>query len=98
MANPLEKSSLQNRKNVAVAEVLLVVVHPQPDPTADDPAVQVQPTAEISTDAAASAHPGLVSRMWHSVVDPILHPTKPEPNYEKLADGHDVIDEKPDEN
>jgi hypothetical protein len=36
--------------------------------------------------------------MWHSVVDPILHPTKPEPNYEKLADGHDVIDEKPDEN
>jgi len=88
----------EKNKDVAAAEVSPVVVHPQPEPTADDPAVQVQPTAEINTDAAASAHPGLVSRMWHSVVDPILHPTKPEPNDdEKLAAGHDV-DEKPDEN
>jgi hypothetical protein len=88
----------EKNKIVAVAEVSPVVVHPQPEPTADDPAVQVQPTADITTDAAASAHPGLVSRMWHSVVDPILHPTKPEPNDdEKLAAGHDV-DEKPDEN
>ena len=88
----------EKNKDVAVAEVSPVVVHPQPEPTADDPAVQVQPTADITTDAAASAHPGLVSRMWHSVVDPILHPTKPEPNDdETLAAGHDV-DEKPDEN
>jgi hypothetical protein len=88
----------EKNKDVAAAEVSPVVVHPQPEPTADDPAVQVQPTAEINTDAAASAHPGLVSRMWHSVVDPILHPTKPEPNDdEKLAAGHDV-EEKPDEN
>ncbi len=87
----------EKNKDVAVAEVSPVVVHPQPEPTADDPAVQVQPTAKTNTDAA-SAHPGLVSRMWHSVVDPILHPTKPEPNDdEKLAAGHDV-DEKPDEN
>jgi hypothetical protein len=88
----------EKNKIVAVAEVSPVVVHPQPEPTADDPAVQVQPTAEINTDAAASAQPGLVSRMWHSVVDPILHPTKPEPNDdEKLAAGHDV-EEKPEEN
>jgi hypothetical protein len=88
----------EKNKDVAAAEVSPVVVHPQPEPTADDPAVQVQPTAEINTDAAASAQPGLVSRMWHSVVDPILHPTKPEPNDdEKLAAGHDV-DEKTDEN
>jgi hypothetical protein len=25
----------------------------------------------------AAQHPGLVSRVWHSVVDPILHPNKP---------------------
>ena len=59
--------------------------------------VNERSTAEINTDAAASAHPGLASRMWHSVVDPILHPKKPEPNDEKLAAGHNV-DEKPDEN
>jgi len=90
-------TSEPDKKDVAAAEVSPVVVHPQPEPTADA-AVQVQPTAEINTDAAASAQPGLVSRMWHSVVDPILHPTKTEPNDdEKLAAGHDV-DEKPDEN
>jgi hypothetical protein len=34
--------------------------------------------------------------MWHSVVDPILHPKKPEPDDEKSVAGHEV-DEKPDE-
>jgi hypothetical protein len=87
-------TSEPDKKDVAAAEVSPVVVHPQPEPTAD-PAVQVQPTAEINTDAA-SAHPGLASRMWHSVVDPILHPKKPEPDDEKSVAGHEV-DEKPDE-
>jgi hypothetical protein len=82
-----------DKKDVAAAEVSPVVVHPQPEPTTDA-AVQVQPTAEINTDAA-SAHPGLASRMWHSVVDPILHPKKPEPDDEKSVAGHEV-DEKPD--
>ena len=58
--------------------------------------VNERSTAEINTDAAASAHPGLASRMWHSVVDPILHPKKPEPDDEKLVAGHDV-DPKSDE-
>ena len=86
-------TSEPDKKDVAT-EVSPVVVHPQPEPTAN-PAVQVQPTAEINTDAA-SAHPGLASRMWHSVVDPILHPKKPEPDDEKLVARHDV-DPKSDE-
>ena len=39
-----------------------------------------------------SAHPGLVSRVWHSVVDPILHPNKPhdEKLLEKQPDGEET--------
>jgi hypothetical protein len=39
-----------------------------------------------------SAHPGLVSRMWHPVVDPILHPNKEhdEKLLEKQPDGEET--------
>jgi hypothetical protein len=39
-----------------------------------------------------SAHPGLVSRVWHSVVDPILHPNKEhdEKPLEKQSDSEDT--------
>ena len=40
-----------------------------------------------------SAHPGLVNRVWHSVVDPILHPNKP--NDEKPNDEETEVDEDP---
>ena len=56
-------------------------------------AVEVQPTVPENTDS--SVHPGLASRMWHSMIDPILHSKKPELD-EKLDAGHDM-DEKPDE-
>jgi hypothetical protein len=42
-----------------------------------------------------SAHPGLVSRVWHSVVDPILHPNKPhdeKPNGEETEVDEDSIE------
>ena len=39
-------------------------------------AVEVQPTVLENTDS--SVHPGLASRMWHSMIDPILHSKKPE--------------------
>ena len=54
-------------------------------------AVEVQPTVLENTDS--SVHPGLASRMWHSMIDPILHSKKPELD-EKLDAGHNM-DEKP---
>jgi hypothetical protein len=41
-------------------------------------------------------HPGLASRMWHSLVDPIWHPNKKLEPDEKSIAGND--EEKPDEN
>jgi hypothetical protein len=39
----------------------------------------------------SAQHPGLVSRVWHSVVDPILHPNKP--NDEKTNGEETKVDE-----
>ena len=43
----------------------------------------------------SAQHPGLVSRVWHSVVDPILHPNKPndeKPNGEETEVDEDSIE------
>ncbi|EFX68980.1 hypothetical protein DAPPUDRAFT_329576 [Daphnia pulex] len=53
-----------------------------------------EPMAENAADLPD--HPGLASRMWHSVVDPILHPNKKLEPDEKSIAGND--EEKADEN
>jgi hypothetical protein len=61
----------------------------------------ILPAETVEESMAANAddlpdHPGLASRMWHSLVDPILHPNKKLEPDEKSIAGND--EEKPDEN
>ncbi len=56
---------------------------------------KIRPGEDVVHNADLPDHPGLVNRMWHSMVDPIWHSKKPEPD-EKSITGNDA-EEKPDE-
>jgi hypothetical protein len=56
---------------------------------------KIGPEEEDVHNADLPDHPGLANRMWHSMVDPIWHSKKPEPDEKPIA-GNEAED-KPDE-
>ena len=99
------KPELSSVKEKAVVELKSKPFKARPVPCShyDAPLPQVSTKVKVGTIATAkkgkktpepTARPGLVSRVWHSVVDPILHPVNGESAEEVITpepDKKDVV-------
>jgi hypothetical protein len=92
--DPAEKAELQEFQ--LNEKAILQQVDAQKEMTPSRSLKKIRPGEEdVVHNADLPDHPGLVNRMWHSMVDPIWHSKKPEPD-EKSITGNNA-EEKPDE-
>ncbi|XP_046447420.1 uncharacterized protein LOC124196402 [Daphnia pulex] len=92
--DPAEKAELQEFE--LTEKAILQKVDAQKDEMT--PSLSLKKIGSGEEDVVHNAdlpdHPGLANRMWHSMVDPIWHSKKPEPDEKSIAGNDD--EEKPD--
>jgi hypothetical protein len=86
--DPAEKAELQEFE--LTEKTILQQVDAQKDEMTPSRSLKkIGPGEEDVHNADLPDHPGLANRMWHSMVDPIWHSKKPEPDEKSIAGNDD---------
>ncbi|EFX68929.1 hypothetical protein DAPPUDRAFT_329611 [Daphnia pulex] len=91
--DPAEKTELQEFELTEKAILQKVDAQQKDEMTPSRSLKKIGPGEDVQN-ADLPDHPGLANRMWHSMVDPIWHSKKPEPDEKSIAGNDD--EEKPD--